>query len=166
MKHSTRDIVLSSMFAALICIATMLIKIQLTPNGYVNLGDGVIIFAAGALGPVYAFFAAGIGSMLADIISGFAFYAPATFVIKGLMAVAVFFVRKRLAKAKNRTVTAVISAVSAEAVMIVGYAIFESAVYGIGVAMASMLGNAVQAFAGIVTGVLLIKIFEKNRFFR
>lgn len=162
MKNKTRDIVLSAMFAALICVATMIIKIQLTPNGYINLGDGVIILASKALGPFYAFFAVGIGSMLADLLSGFAFYAPATFVIKGLMAVAAFFVMKKLADIKSRTLAVIIASVVAEIVMIIGYGIFEAAVYGIGVALASMPGNSIQAVVGVVTGALLIKVFEKS----
>lgn len=162
MQNKTRDIVLSAMFAALICVATMIIKIQLTPNGYINLGDGVIILASKALGPFYAFFAAGIGSMLADLLSGFAFYAPVTFLVKGLMAVVTFFVMKKLSGMKNKTLPIIIASVAAEIVMIFGYYIFESIVYGFGAALASMPGNSIQAAAGIVSGALLIKVFEKS----
>ncbi len=162
MQNKTRNVVMSAMFAALICVATMIIKIQLTPNGYINFGDGTIILASRILGGFYAFFAAAIGSMLADLLSGFAFYAPATFLIKGLMAVAAFYVMKKLSGMKNKTISLVIASVIAELVMIVGYGIFEAAVYGIGVALASMAGNAIQAVAGIVSGILLIKVFEKS----
>ncbi len=162
MQNRTKNIVLSAMLAALVCVATMIIKIHLTPNGYINLGDGVIILAAKALGPFYAFFAAGIGSMLADLLSGFAFYAPATFIIKGIMALSAYFMMKKLSGMKNGTLSVVIASVTAEVVMIIGYGIFEAAVYGIGVALASMPGNAIQAVAGIIAGALLIKVFEKS----
>ena len=162
MRNKTRSVVMSAMFAALICVATMIIKIQLTPNGYINFGDGTIILASRVLGGWYGFFAAAIGSMLADLLSGFAFYAPATFLIKGFMAVAAYFVMKKLSGVKNKMVSLVIASVVAELVMIIGYGIFEAAVYGIGVALASMLGNSVQAIVGIVSGVLLIKVFEKS----
>lgn len=162
MQNRTKKLVNSAMLAALICVATMIIKIQLTPNGYINLGDGIIILASKVLGPFYAFFAAGIGSMLADLLSGFAFYAPATFIIKGIMALSAYFMMKKLSGMKNGTFSVIIASVIAELVMIVGYGIFETAVYGIGAALASMPGNAIQAVAGIVSGVLLIKVFEKS----
>ena len=162
MRNKTRNVVMSAMFAALICVATMIIKIQLTPNGYINFGDGTIILASHVLGGFYGFFAAGIGSMLADLLSGFAFYAPATFLVKGLMAVCAFFVMKKLSAMKNKIVSLITASVVAELVMIIGYGIFEATVYGIGVALASMPGNAIQAVAGVVTGVLLIKVFEKS----
>ena len=162
MQNRTKKLVNSAMLAALICVATMIIKIQLTPNGYINLGDGVIILAGKALGPLYAFLAAGIGSMLADLLSGFAFYAPATFIIKGIMALSAYFMMKKLSCMKNGTISAVIASVIAELVMIVGYGIFEAVVYGIGVAVASMPGNSIQAVAGILSGTLLVKVFEKS----
>lgn len=161
-QNRTKNIVLSAMLAALVCVATMIIKIQLTPNGYINLGDGVIILAAKALGPLYAFLAAGIGSMLADLLSGFAFYAPATFIIKGIMALSAYFMMKKLSGIKNGTLSVVIASLVAELVMIVGYGIFEAVAYGIGAALASMPGNSIQAVAGIVSGALLVKVYEKS----
>ena len=74
------------MFAALICVATMIIKLPSPIGGYINVGDGIVLLCGWTLGPMYAFFVAGIGSALADIFAGYILYAPATFVIKGLMA--------------------------------------------------------------------------------
>ena len=72
----------------------MLIRIPTPLKGYINLGDAIVLLCAFLLPPSYAFFAAGIGSMLADIFSGYAVYAPATFIIKGLMALAAYFIFK------------------------------------------------------------------------
>ena len=153
----TKRIVMSAMLAALVCVATMIIKIQLTPNGYINLGDGVIILSGWALGPLYGFLAAGIGSALADLFSGFVLYAPVTFIVKGLMAVASYYVIKKLK-------SVIFAAILAEIVMILGYYIFEGFVYGFGTALLSMPGNAIQSIAGIVTGTLLVKMLQKHRF--
>ena len=57
-------------------------------QGYVNLGDCAVLLSAWVLGPVYGGVAAGTGSMLADLFSGYAHYAPGTFLIKLCMAVA------------------------------------------------------------------------------
>ena len=87
MKNNTKKLVMSALFAALACIATMIIKIPVPgAYGYIHPGDVVVILSGIMLGPVHGFFAAGIGSALADLLSGYAIYAPATFVIKGLVA--------------------------------------------------------------------------------
>ena len=64
-KDKLLKICVTAMFAALICVATMLIQIPSPLNGYVNFGDCFILIAAWVLGPVYGFAAGGIGSALA-----------------------------------------------------------------------------------------------------
>ena len=80
------------MFAALACVATMVIKIPSPLGGYINLGDCIVLLAGWMLSPIYGLLAAGLGSALADILSGYVAYAPMTFVIKALMAVATFYI--------------------------------------------------------------------------
>ena len=59
-KDKLLKICVTAMFAALICVATMLIQIPSPLNGYVNFGDCFILIAAWVLGPVYGFAAGGI----------------------------------------------------------------------------------------------------------
>ena len=54
-KDKLLKICVTAMFAALICVATMLIQIPSPLNGYVNFGDCFILIAAWVLGPVYGF---------------------------------------------------------------------------------------------------------------
>lgn len=164
MYNRTRKIVMSAMLAALVCVATMIIKIQLTPNGYINLGDGIVIISGYALGPLYGFLAAGIGSALADLFSGFVLYMPATFIVKGFMAVLSYTMIKWLSSFMNKTIAVIISAALAEALMIIGYYIFEGFIYGFQAALLSMPGNAIQSVAGIVTGTLLVKMYQRCRY--
>ena len=86
MKSTTKKIAITALMAALTCIATIIIKIPSPLKGYLNLGDCMVLISGWILSPVYGFIAAGLGSALADIFSGYVIYAPATFVIKGLMA--------------------------------------------------------------------------------
>lgn len=83
MTSRTRKIVIASLLAALTCIATMIIKIPSPLKGYLNLGDCVVLLAGWLLSPAYGFLAAGLGSSLADIFSGYVSYAPVTFLLKG-----------------------------------------------------------------------------------
>ncbi len=69
-------------------------------------------------------FAAGLGSGLADLFSGYAAYAPATFAIKGLMALIAFYGFKALS-AKTGSLTArILSGAAAELWMVLGYYLF------------------------------------------
>ena len=150
------------MFAALVCVATMLIKIPSPLKGYINLGDGIVLLAAWILPLPYGIAAAGLGSALADLFSGYVAYAPATFVIKALMAVVAYFCYKLFAKKLNSTLSRIFSAIPAETVMILGYFLFEGILYGFVPSLVNIPANAVQAVAGITIGVALITVFEKQ----
>lgn len=162
MKTTTQRIVISSMFAALICVATMIIKIPSPLNGYLNLGDGIVLLAAWVLPLPYGIAAAGIGSALADLLSGYVLYAPATFLIKALMAVAAYLLAKLLRKGLGAALSHILSGIAAEAVMILGYFLFEGILYGFVPSLVNIPANAIQGAAGIVIGVLLITVFEKQ----
>ena len=162
MKNTTQKIVISSLFAALICVATMLIKIPSPLKGYINLGDGIVLLAAWVLPLPYGLVAAGLGSALADLFSGYVVYAPATFVIKALMAVAAYFCYKLFSKKAKPTMSRILSGILAEIVMILGYFLFEGVLYGFVPSLVNIPANAVQAVAGIIIGVVLITVFEKQ----
>ena len=156
-------IVMASMLAALVCVATMVIKIPSPLNGYLNLGDCVVLLAGWLLSPVYGFLAAGLGSALADLFSGYVTYAPATFLIKGLMAVISHFGFKLLRKKNGTLASNVISGIAAELLMVLGYFVFEGFLYGFEPSVVNIPANAVQGAAGLLLGVILTKIFEKNK---
>lgn len=154
--------IISALFAALICVATMVVKIPTPLNGYINLGDCVILVASFTLPCGYGFLAAGVGSALADILSGYTAYAPATFVIKGLMVLVVALVLK-LSKNKKPDLTKLLSGVLAETTMVLGYYIFEGFMYGFSASLVNIPMNAVQGVAGLVLAVVLMKVFEKQK---
>ena len=86
--EKTRKLVYAALFAALTCVMTMIVKIPVpATGGYVNLGDSVVLLAGWVLGPMYGGAAAGLGSMLADLVSGYPLYAPGTFVINAWRSV-------------------------------------------------------------------------------
>ena len=79
-RFSAKKLAFSALFSALVCVASTIIVIPL-PNGYFNTGDVFVLLSGWFLGPLFGAISAGVGSMLADIISGFAIYAPATFFV-------------------------------------------------------------------------------------
>ena len=154
---------MAALLAALTCVATMIIKIPSPLKGYINLGDCMVLAAGWLLSPVWGFLAAGIGSALADLLSGYVMYAPATFLIKGLMALVAFFGFRLLRKQFGNLASRLISGIGAEILMIVGYFVFEGFLYGFAPSVVNIPGNAVQGAAGIIIGIVLMKICEKSK---
>lgn len=163
-KNTTQKIVMAALLAALVCVATMIIKIPSPLKGYLNLGDCVVLIAGWMLSPTYGFLAAGLGSALADLFSGYVVYAPATFIIKGAMALIAFYGFKLLHKRLGDLPSRIISGTVAEIIMILGYFVFEGFMYGFGPSVVNIPANGVQGIAGLVLGIVLIKIFNKARF--
>ncbi len=153
-----KNTTLSALFAAIIFVATFFVAIPL-PTGYANLGDCFVILAGIILGP-YGVAAAAIGSCLCDIITGaFIIYAPATFIIKGIMAVLSYILLKR----KYTLIRHIIAATLCEIIMVCGYFLYEFFIIGIGsAAIASVAGNCVQGFVGIVASVILYTLLSKT----
>ena len=118
MKTKTQKIVISSMLAALCCVATMIIKIPSPLKGYLNLGDCIVLLSGWLMSPTYGFAAAGIGSAVADVFSGYAVYAPVTFVIKGIMAIIANFCYKGMQNKLGVIPSRIIGGIVAEIEMI------------------------------------------------
>lgn len=151
-----RKLTLTSVLAALTCVATMLIRIPTPTKGYVNLGDCMVNICAWILGPVCGGAAAGFGSAAADILSGYVIYSPATLIIKALMAVFSFMIFNLMVKKLHSAAARIIAASFAEIVMILGYFVFETIIYGSAVtASAGIVGNIFQGVMGTVSSVIL-----------
>lgn len=163
MKTKTQKIVIAAMLAALTCIATMIIKIPSPLKGYLNLGDCVVLLSGWLLSPLYGFLAAGLGSGLTDLISGYGVYVPATFIIKGVMAIAAYFGFRFLQNKVTNISARIVSGIVAELIMVFGYYVFEGFLYGFGASLVNIPANAVQGVAGLIIGTILVKIFEKSK---
>ena len=163
MNTRTKKIVIAALMAALACVATMIIKIPSPLKGYLNLGDCIVLVSGWMLSPTYGFLAAGLGSALADVFSGYVTYAPATFIIKGLMALIAFYGFKLLNKKIGNLPSRIVSGIVTEIVMILGYFVFEGFLYGFIPSAVNIPANGVQGIAGLIIGVILMKVFEKSK---
>lgn len=163
MNAKTKKLVMAALMAALTCVATIIIKIPSPLKGYINLGDCIVLLSGWLLSPMWGFLAAGLGSALADVLSGYLIYGPATFLIKGLMALAAFYGFKLLKNKCGNLASRIISGIAAEVVMLVGYFLFAGILYGFGPAMVNIPANAVQGVAGIIIGILFMKILAKSK---
>lgn len=166
-SQMTKKLVLTALMASLILMATIFLKIPIPlSTGYVHLGDGMIFLAVLLLGGRYGAAAAGIGSALADLFSGYAVWAPFTLVIKGgmalLMGVTLATALKLHARKHKKDPTAptmllyLVSMAVAVVWMILGYYLAEGLLYGNWVApLLSMIWNVGQGVVGIVIAVLI-----------
>lgn len=158
MKHDNLvKLALAAVLTALTCVATMLIHIPMpATNGYINLGDALVLLCAFLLGPAwYGVAAAGLGSMLADLLLGYAVYAPGTLIIKCLVA----FTAALVVRAGHGKIPAlIVGAIAGEVLMVLGYFAYEGLALGYGLAAAASIpGNALQGAAGAVVGILAYK---------
>lgn len=159
-RHLQR-VVTAALMGALVCVTTLLIQIPIpATGGYVNLGDGFVILSGVLLGPVYGALAAGIGALLTDLITGYAVYIPATFVIKACMAVAAYLLVRRF----GRRLPAFLAAgAAAEGIMVGGYWLYEACLLGLGrAAVASLLPNLAQGAAGLLSACLLLIAIHRS----
>lgn len=156
-----RKLVLAALLAALVCVATMVVQIPSPMQGYVNLGDCFVLLSGWLLGPWYGAAAAGIGSMLVDLLSGYGHYVPGTLIIKGVDALAAALIFRAMGRSKTALL---VSGTVGEIIMVVGYFFYASLILGKGLAAAASIpGNIVQGIAGVVIGMALAMVLQKTK---
>ena len=157
METKTKKLVTAALFAALACVATMIIKFPSPLKGYLNIGDCIVLLCGWMLSPVYGF-------VVADLLSGYLVYAPATFIIKGLMALIACYTFKLIRKSLGHNLPArIVSGILAEIIMVLGYYVFEGFMYGFIASAVNIPANAIQGIVGLILGTILIKAFEKSK---
>ena len=163
-KISLKKMVLTALFAALTCVATMLIEIPMpATQGYVNIGDCFVLLGAWVLGPIYGAFAGGVGSALADLLVGYPHYIVGTLIIKALMAVIAALVYQTLGK-KNGYLGQLVGGILAELWMVLGYFLYAMLILGKGIAAATSIpGNLLQGAVGIVAAIALVVALRESK---
>jgi uncharacterized membrane protein len=174
---NVRILVMAAMSAALTMVATMVIKIPTPTMGYVHLGDCFVLLSGFLFGPLIGGIAAGMGSMLADILGGYVLWAPGTFVIKYITAFMAGLVFNRLSKNSKHhiAVKSAIAGVTGEIFMITGYFLYnililsvvntgaESVALGEAIvqSVSEIPFNVAQAITGIALSSVLIPVFAR-----
>ncbi len=156
-----RKLVMSSLLAALVFVATMVIRIPSPTGGYVNLGDCFVLLSGWLLGPWYGAAAAGIGAMLTDLLAGYTYYAPATLIIKATDAMVAALIWQAMGRKRGALI---VSGIAGELLMTLGYFGFTALLLGKGLGAAlSIPGDLVQGATGIIIGVVLMKLFKRSK---
>ena len=155
-RIDARHMAVSALGMALVCLLTMVVHIPLPAEGYAHLGNFPIFLFAAFFGPFTGFLAGGVGSAMADILSGFGHWALPTLIIKGMMGVLIGLIAKnKQCTIKMGSARTFLACFAGLIEMIVGYTI----------AGAIMSGNIITGIAAIpgyigegVLGILLFYI--------
>jgi len=102
-KMSPFDLAVTAIFTALVCIATMIFSINVpATQGFFNIGESMVFLSALLFGPFVGAFSGGVGSMLADLLLGFPYYAPATLLVKACEGAVAGALKKRNPKLSSK----------------------------------------------------------------
>ena len=150
-------------FGAFTCVVTMVIAFPIpATNGFINIGDAVVMITGLLFGPLIGGIAGGVGSCLADLFLGYAIYAPATLIIKGLEG---FFVGLIANPKKNDkwNYRDFIGVIVGGFIMIIGYFLYEVMIYGVPSALYEFILNSIIQFGlGSVIALAFIIAARKN----
>jgi uncharacterized membrane protein len=154
-KESTKTkvIVINSLFIALTLVATMFINIKLPimgNGGLIHLGNVPLFIAAIVYGKKTGAVAGAFGMGLFDLLSGWALWAPFTFIIVGAMGFVVGLISEKVPG--KRIFVNTLAVAAALIIKVVGYYFTEVLLYGNWIQpFGSIPGNIMQvAIAGII----------------
>lgn len=162
-----RLITTTGLFSALIYVFTAYIHVP-TGAGYTHAGDGLIYLASCILPTPYAMIAGAVGGTLADGLSGFPVWIPATVIIKAVTAL--FFSNK---SNKILTLRNILAIIPSGILCIVGYSLYEGTVMAGGISWTAITAAfvqtpayCVQIFASAVLFVTVALLLDRVNFKR
>ena len=91
---TAKKLAINALAIALVCVSTMVIQIPI-PLGYMHLGNCCILLVSVYFGNMTGMLAGGIGSCLADLLSGYTQWIIPTLIIKGIMGLVIAMIAYR-----------------------------------------------------------------------
>mgnify|MGYP001129144827 CR=1 FL=1 len=167
-KLDLRKLTLNAMMIAMVLLVTYLTPFKIIPQGYINLGDIAIFIAAIVLGRKSGFIAGAIGSSLADIALGYVFYAPTTFLVKGMEGYIAGLIGYAFKYEKVSYASVVIGVIAGAVWMVLGYFVSEAFIlnyfvpgFGLATALNNVLGNLIQAAISAIAAPVIFAYLVK-----
>ena len=155
-KQRIKNVCLAATFTAIVFVLTAYLQIP-SHTGYIHIGDSFIMLSACLLPTPYAVFVGGAGAMLADCLTGFALWAPASVIIKALTAL--MFTNKKENIINLRNLLAIIPSFI---LCIGGYYIYEALIStNFIAALSGIIGSVMQSLISSALFVVLGITFDK-----
>jgi len=160
---NVKELAMVALFMALVAVATMIVRVPIPQtNGYMNLGDSMVLLSGIFFGPGLGFMAGGIGSALADIFGGYYQWAPWTLFIKGMEALIMGLSVKYLKIGTQKvSLMVIVFFIVSTAWMVFGYYVTEVFMYDQKAALAEVPANILQAGGSVVLATLLLPLFSR-----
>lgn len=166
-KFKTKDMVEAALLTALVFVATSFINIRLpiaANGGLVHLGSAMLVIAAVVFGKEKGAIAGALGMAIFDLSSGWALWAPFTFVIRGIMG----YILGAIVYSENRNgeniIINIFAVILSGGWMIAGYYLAEVMLYGNLLApVASIPGDITQIVMALIIGIPMSKILKKYK---
>lgn len=160
-KFTTKDLVECALLTALVFVATRFINITLPismKGGLIHLGTGMLFISSIVFGEKKGAISGAFGMAIFDILSGWAVWAPFTFVIRGIMGYMLGKISHVNGKNGNSIVTNIIAMLISTIWMIIGYYFTEVILYGNWITpFTSMPGDLAQGIVGAIIALPIIK---------
>ena len=158
-RHRTKNLIESSFLIALVFVATLFINIRLpiaANGGLVHLGSAMLFTSAIVFGPKKGAIAGAFGMGLFDLVSGWALWAPFTFVIRGLQGWIIGYIAQSASIKWSSSIKNALAIILSIPVMLAGYYLCEVILYDSWVIpLASVTGNIIQNVVGLVVALPL-----------
>ncbi|MBD7911189.1 MULTISPECIES: ECF transporter S component [Clostridium] len=161
----TKDMVETALLIALVFVSTAFINIRLpflSNGGLVHLGTVMLFIAAIVFGKEKGAIAGAVGMAIFDLSSGWALWAPFTFVVRGVMGYMLGSIAWSKKRDGNSLCLDIVGIILSGAWMIFGYYITEGILYGNWITpVASMPGNLTQIIVGLILALPISKILKR-----
>lgn len=160
-NQKTKDLCTAAVLAAIIYVFTQFFHIP-SHTGYTHIGDA-FVYLAGALLPwPYAMGAGAVGAALADVLGGYAMWAPGSILIKALTALC-FTSKKETILCRHNLLALIPSFL----LCVGGYYGYEALITGNIIApLAGIPGYVIQVLASTGVFVVLGTVLDKMHFKR
>ena len=164
-KFKTKDMVETALLTALVFVATSFINIRLpiaASGGLVHLGTAMLVIASVVFGKEKGAIAGAVGMAIFDLSSGWALWAPFTFVIRGVMGYLLGSISYSYNKNGDNTIINILAVILSGGWMIAGYYLTEVMLYGNWFSpVASIPGDITQIVMALIIGIPMAKILKK-----
>lgn len=162
---SIRNLTRTALLIAVTAVATLVIRL---PNpatqGYINLGDAVVLSTALAFGRTAGGLSGGLGSALADLLGGYAIWAPWTLAIKAIEGSVAGLIgtwgQTRLS-GWSRTGALIVALLIGSIAMVGGYYLAGRLLFGPVAALTEIPGNLAQVCVGSAVAIPLSTLLKK-----
>ena len=152
-KKNALKVAVVAVLTAVVVVFTMIVRIP-TAKGYLNLCDVAICFIAFTFGPWTAFIAGGLGTALADLITGYAQWAPISFVVHGAEGFLVALIVRQKGDKAIPVFKKLLAGIVCITTVTLGYFVLAGIfISGFSVAAAEVPGNIAQSGVGVVLGL-------------